>query len=481
VLIKRRISIKTHFYSLFILAILFISVITVVVSYRISIKQVNDYYDITAKENAQNASTFIDGDFLRRLRDKVSSDEFQAIRLEAEETENDQLIIDYLKEQGLWEEFYETQQFLTKYLNNIPTLKYLYIVSYDTSLEHDMYLLDTEGEPLSEIGYLEEREDELKGVDITHLEHSVLSFGNWGWLYSNYSPVYTSDGEIVALVGCDIEMTDIISERKSLLAMIIAWTFAVTVIFILIILFFINRSMVRPLEMIANKVKEFNPRADMPDNDESIMNINLKANNEISDIAESVRDLELDIVHFLYDLNIKDRQIRQLNKLSMRDSLTGVGNVHGYKAAMGRIGADFANTHFAMVMADINNLKVINDTYGHKEGDAYIQQCCKILCDTFKHSAVYRIGGDEFIVLVQNEDYDNCNVLYAKLKLIFDNNFYNQEVPLNKRYSMSLGIGEKKDGDITIDRMFRDADRMMYDNKNKIKEAFEVQKNGSNN
>jgi diguanylate cyclase (GGDEF)-like protein len=133
------------------------------------------------------------------------------------------------------------------------------------------------------------------------------------------------------------------------------------------------------------------------------------------------------------------------------------------------LGQDFVHSEFALLMADINNLKVINDTYGHKEGDKYIQNCCKILCNTFKHSAVFRIGGDEFVVLVQNSDYEDRNALYAKLKLTFDSNYYNTDAPLNKRYSMAIGIGNKRDNDITMDRMFKDADRMMYDNKKKLK------------
>ena len=53
---------------------------------------------------------------------------------------------------------------------------------------------------------------------------------------------------------------------------------------------------------------------------------------------------------------------------------------------------------FAIVVCDVNGLKVINDTLGHKAGDEYILSASKMVCDIFQHSPVYRVGGDEFVV-----------------------------------------------------------------------------------
>jgi len=59
-----------------------------------------------------------------------------------------------------------------------------------------------------------------------------------------------------------------------------------------------------------------------------------------------------------------------------------------------------------VIVCDVNGLKRINDTLGHQAGDAYIRSACDLLCEFFKHSPVFRIGGDEFVVFLQGRDYE---------------------------------------------------------------------------
>ena len=83
--------------------------------------------------------------------------------------------------------------------------------------------------------------------------------------------------------------------------------------------------------------------------------------------------------------------------------------------------ADYANketpegvvglTDFAITVFDLNDLKKINDTKGHQAGDGYICNGCKLICQKFKHSPVFRIGGDEFVAVSCGEDYENIEEL----------------------------------------------------------------------
>lgn len=64
---------------------------------------------------------------------------------------------------------------------------------------------------------------------------------------------------------------------------------------------------------------------------------------------------------------------------------------------------------------DLNFLKVINDTYGHEKGDISIKTICRIVCNVFDHSPVFRVGGDEFVVILMNEDLNNVGyAVYEK-------------------------------------------------------------------
>ena len=68
--------------------------------------------------------------------------------------------------------------------------------------------------------------------------------------------------------------------------------------------------------------------------------------------------------------------------------------------------------NFGIAMIDLNNLKVINDTYGYEEGNYAIKKLCEIVCSVFSHSLVFRIGGDEFVVILKGADqkmYENKN------------------------------------------------------------------------
>ena len=60
-----------------------------------------------------------------------------------------------------------------------------------------------------------------------------------------------------------------------------------------------------------------------------------------------------------------------------------------------------------MGVFDCDNLKQINDQNGHDKGDIYIRAASQLICRVFAHSPVFRIGGDEFAVVLQNEDFIN--------------------------------------------------------------------------
>ena len=79
-------------------------------------------------------------------------------------------------------------------------------------------------------------------------------------------------------------------------------------------------------------------------------------------------------------------------------------------------------------MADINNLKYVNDTYGHELGDEYIKGCCRIICNIFEESQVYRIGGDEFVVILKDSDYFCRVMLMDDLEFEFDKAYENTSV-----------------------------------------------------
>ena len=98
----------------------------------------------------------------------------------------------------------------------------------------------------------------------------------------------------------------------------------------------------------------------------------------------------------------------KLKSLSETDPMTGVRSKHAWLLKEKELNSAIDSGHadeFAVVVCDVNGLKKINDTYGHKAGDEYIREACRMVCDIFQHSPVYRVGGDEFTVILTGRDY----------------------------------------------------------------------------
>lgn len=95
-------------------------------------------------------------------------------------------------------------------------------------------------------------------------------------------------------------------------------------------------------------------------------------------------------------------------ELAQRDELTGVRNRNAYIQTEGDMNLLISVgklQEFALVLCDVNNLKDANDTCGHVAGDNLLRNACQIICSVFDHSAVFRIGGDEFLCVLRGRDY----------------------------------------------------------------------------
>lgn len=189
--------------------------------------------------------------------------------------------------------------------------------------------------------------------------------------------------------------------------------------------------------------------------------------NKIDQILVSLkRNLELN------DLN------QRLSELMEQDTLTRVKNRTAYEKYLKKLERDFdegENGPFAVIYFDINNLKMVNDMYGHEKGDSYIKNSCRLICNTFKHSPVFRIGGDEFVSIVINSDYENRHELLSSMKEHMDIlKSKGDTVPLTERVSIASGMAEY---DRTLDEdfasIFKRADEIMYENKYKMKKAMD--------
>ena len=125
-------------------------------------------------------------------------------------------------------------------------------------------------------------------------------------------------------------------------------------------------------------------------------------------------------------------------------------------------------------MFDCDDLKYINDKYGHEKGDEYLKTATRLICKIFKHSPVFRIGGDEFISFLKDEDFDIYEELIAK--------FEAETEAVNKAalhewecINLSFGLAEyNPHTDKSVEDTASRADKLMYENKRERKSGRKV-------
>ena len=163
--------------------------------------------------------------------------------------------------------------------------------------------------------------------------------------------------------------------------------------------------------------------------------------------------------------DISERKLMEekLFYFSMRDSLTGLYNRAYFQEELRRLN-DGRHAPIAVIVCDVDGLKLYNDSFGHLLGDRLLKKAAELLSKTFRAGdVVARIGGDEFVVLLPHISHDTVEKAIGRLKKAIDEaNMQNDEFLLSMSIGLAISQGEK----INLTRLFREADSNMYREKN---------------
>ena len=170
--------------------------------------------------------------------------------------------------------------------------------------------------------------------------------------------------------------------------------------------------------------------------------------------------------------------ISDLNSRAYIDALTSVNNQGAFSAALQDLQTRVDHRElcpaFAVGVFDCDDLKSINDRYGHDKGNIYLKTASGLICRVFAHSPVYRIGGDEFAVILQDEDFERREELIAafnreaeQISAMTENSW--EQV----RLALGVAVYDAQRDRYVIDTVRR-ADKNMYANKRHRKKAAAV-------
>lgn len=164
---------------------------------------------------------------------------------------------------------------------------------------------------------------------------------------------------------------------------------------------------------------------------------------------------------------LQEQELGSTRRLAFTDSLTGVRSTHSYVDVIRHVDQRIAEGEMgklAVAVFDVNDLKVVNDTKGHEAGDSLLIEAAQFICASFEGSEVYRIGGDEFVAILEGADYESRAALEEQFKRQSVENLHNGMVVV------ALGMAEfdpMHDND--FEAVFKRADAKMYVNKHALK------------
>ena len=214
---------------------------------------------------------------------------------------------------------------------------------------------------------------------------------------------------------------------------------------------------------LTKPLKELTEAAKMADQGNYDFTLDYEGKDEVGTLTNTFRKMAVHVKEHISDLN----------KRVYVDSLTSVRNKGGFSAYIDEMqkAMDEApeKMEFAIGVFDCDDLKAVNDQYGHDKGDLYLKTASRLICKVFQHSPVFRIGGDEFAIVLQGDDFRNRQELVELFERRTEE--INREASCaweKVQVSMGIAVYDPENDHSVIDTVQK-ADREMYSNKRKHK------------
>ena len=293
----------------------------------------------------------------------------------------------------------------------------------------------------------------------------------WGSFYSAYSPIFDSNGNIAGIVAVDFN-AHWYEEQVARQVRIIVFACVLSILGGggIVLLFTrkmrerfqkLNKEMGKMTDEVEQLAEELSLTTGFQSVDaEQYMNPKKHERAASADLLQEFDDKLKSVRKELRDY------IAKAHTMAYTDVLTGIGNRNAYFEATDRLSKKISKgqANFAVAIFDINGLKNANDDFGHECGDIMIRSASEILKVFFPQESLFRIGGDEFVVLIENTTAETMSLIFEHInpqieaKVIVRNNV---TVPLAISKGFSIFTPEDK----TVKAVFQRADHLMYEDK----------------
>ena len=394
---------------------------------------------------------------------------------------NPEHVDEYIKHGRDLEEYRTIEEKLYTMKNTNSDIKFIYVYKVAADGFHVVFDLDTaavEGDNPGDVVEFEEAlmpyvDDLLAGRPIP----PIITDDEYGYLLTLYKPLYDVNGNCQCYAAVDLSMNVLSDYARTFVIKLIALFVGCFIFIFAIGLAFVENNIVLPVNTMAYCARNFSYDSEeaRERNIERMKSLRIKTGDEIENLYSAlIRTTENLLNYFRYLQRAKgqvaDMQVKvsAMDKKAHIDSLTGVKNKTSYVEAIEQLDKKIAagNAAFCIVMVDVNYLKRVNDTYGHERGNEYLVNACRLVCGVFGKEHVYRVGGDEFVVLIEGDKVSLCKYFVAQFKVEMNHKLSNEMLALWEKVSAAIGVAFYEVGkDKTADEVFKRADKEMYANK----------------
>ena len=304
---------------------------------------------------------------------------------------------------------------------------------------------------------------------------------DWGFFYTGILPLRDSAGDTVALACADIPIADLHARINNYQALNTLLILAVTALFGAALVTLMRRTVTQPILALEKSARDFAAKSHTIQNYQELkyQRPEITTENEVKSLADAVGKMADDIFRYMDGILSAEKRAKNaeleaesMTVVAYQDALTHVKSKAAYDQMVLELNAEIGrgDARFALVMADLNNLKQMNDTYGHENGNRYIVGACQQLCLVYAHSPVYRIGGDEFVAVLRGSSYEERDILFDRLQNMFITSRKAVDRPPWERYSAAAGMAAYTGAPgETVEDVFRRADERMYADKQGMK------------
>ena len=366
--------------------------------------------------------------------------------------------------------------------NTNPELRYIYVYRFSEAGCQVVFDIDTTsgftGDAPGEIiefdpAFLKYKDDLIAGRPIP----PIISNDEYGRLLTIYKPLYDDKGKCQCYAAVDLSLESLTEETGDFVIRLLT-LFVGCFIFIFVLgLWFIENNIILPLNTMAYCARSFSydNASERQKNMELIKSLKITTGDEIENLYSALIRSAENVARYLEHLQMAKVQVANMrvkvfamDELAHKDSLTGVRNKTAYVGMTNKLDQKISegSANFCIVMIDVNFLKKVNDTYGHERGNEYLINACRLVCSVFGEEHVYRIGGDEFVVIVEGEKVSLCKYFVNQFKAEMNRKANNALLQPWEKISAAVGLAfYEAENDKSADEVFKRADDLMYKNK----------------